>query len=128
MDAANYTDVLSIGRKIEKVRQFRRMTQTDLGEVLGISKQAVSNGAIKKIDDERLHAIAKALDVNTDAIKNLSEDVAFNIIVNTYHNHSSSVNYQFNPIEIIAQLYDERIMLYERILKEKDALIEKLMK
>ena len=35
-------DALTIGRKIEAVRRFRGITQSDLGEALGISKQAVS--------------------------------------------------------------------------------------
>jgi hypothetical protein len=51
----------------------------------------------------------------------------FNIISNTYNDHSSSVNYQFNPIEKIVELYQEKIQLYERIIKEKDELILKLL-
>lgn len=71
--------------------------------------------------------MAKTLGISADAIKNFSEEAIFNIISNTYHDHSSSVNYQFNLIEKIAQLYDEKIKMYERMLKEKDTLIEKLM-
>jgi len=44
-------------------------------------------------------SFAKALGVSADAIKNFNEDATFNIISNTYHDHSSSVNYQFNFIE-----------------------------
>ena len=80
-----------------------------------------------QIDDERLHAIAKALNVTTDAIRNFNEDATFNIIANTYNGHASSVKYEFNPVEKILQLYDEKIALYERMIKEKNELIEKLM-
>ena len=73
-------------------------------------------------------SFAKALGVSADAIKNFNEDATFNIISNTYHDHSSSVNYQFNPIEKIAELYQQKIELYERMLKEKNELIDKLMK
>ncbi len=75
-----------------------------------------------------LDKVAKALGVSADAIKNFNEDATFNIISNTYHDHSSSVNYQFNPIEKIAELYQQKIELYERMLKEKNELIDKLMK
>jgi hypothetical protein len=34
----------------------------------------------------------------------------------------------FNPIDKIVQLYDEKIALYERMLKEKNELWEKLTK
>ena len=128
MEAADHTDVLPIDRKIEKVRRLCGITQTELGSILGISKQAVSKmEQAKQMDDERLHAIAKALKLTTDSIKNFNEDAAFNIIANAYYNHASSVKYEFNPIEKILQLYDEKIALYERMLKEKNDLIEKLM-
>lgn len=128
MEATDHTDVLLIGRKIEKVRRLCGITQTELGSILGISKQAVSKmEQASQMDDERLHIIAKALNFTTDAIKNFNEGAAFNIIANTYYNHASSVKYEFNPIEKIMQLYDEKIALYERMLKEKNDLIEKLM-
>ncbi|HTN08216.1 hypothetical protein [Agriterribacter sp.] len=72
--------------------------------------------------------MANALGVSADAIRNFNEEATFNIIANTYHNHSSSVNYQLNPIEKIIELYQEKIALYERMLKEKDELIDKLVK
>ena len=128
MEAANDTSVLSIGRKIEKIRRLRGMTQTELGDLLGISKQAVSKmEQTKQIDDERINVIAKALNVCPDAIRNFNEEATFSIIANTYQDHSASVNYQFNPIEKIIELYQEKITLYERMIKEKNELIEKLM-
>jgi len=58
---------------------------------------------------------------------NFNEEATFNIISNNYHDHSSSVNYQFNPIEKIVELCQQKIELYERMLKEKNELIEKMM-
>lgn len=115
---------LAIGRKIEAVRRLRGITQSDLGEALGITKQAVSKmEQTKQMDDERLNEIAKALGVSSDAIKNFSEQTAINIISSTLHDNAGSVFYNptFNPIDKIVELY-------ERMLKEKDELIEKLMK
>jgi len=50
--------------------------------------------------------------------------ILFLIITTTI---SSSVNYQFNSIEKIVELYQQKIELYERMLKEKNELINKLM-
>jgi len=117
-------DTLAIGRKIEAVRRFRGITLTGLGEALGISKQAVSKiERTEQMDDDRLNEVAKALGVNADVIKNLSEQTAINIVSGTLHDNAGSVFYNpaFNPI-------DKVVELYERMLKEKNELIEKLMK
>lgn len=116
-------NTLTIGRKIEAVRRFRGITQTDLGVALGISKQAVSKiERTEQMDDERLNDIAKAIGVSSDTIKNFSEQTAINIVSSTLHDNAGSVFYNptFNPI-------DKVVELYERMLKEKNELIEKLM-
>ena len=52
---------LHLGKKIERLRRLRGMTQTELGQLLGITKQAVSKmEQTEKIDDERLEKIASA--------------------------------------------------------------------
>ena len=115
---------MAIGRKIEAVRRFCGIKQSDLGEALGISKQAVSKiERTEQMDDERLNEIAKALGVSADVIKNFSEQTAINIVSSTLHDNAGSVFYNpaFNPIDKIVELY-------ERMLKEKNELIEKLLK
>jgi transcriptional regulator with XRE-family HTH domain len=94
-------DILIIGKKIEAVRRFRGIIQSDLGEALGISKQAVSKiEQAKQMDDERLNEIAKALGVTADAIKNFSEQTAINIVSSTLHDNAGSIFYNptFNPL------------------------------
>ena len=61
-----------------------------------------------------------------EAIKNFDEKKAIYNIQNNYDNAANNINYQFNPIDKIVQLYDEKIALYERILKDKSDMIEKL--
>jgi len=80
------------------------------------------------LDAPTLDRVAKALGVTADANPDFNEETTFNIISNNYHDHSSSVNYQFNPLEKIVELYQQKRELYERMLKEKNELIEKLMK
>jgi len=73
------------------------------------------------IEPELLEKVAKALKVPVEAIKNFNEEAAINIIANTFTDHSAAVNYypSFNPV-------DKVVELYERMLKEKNELIEKL--
>ena len=66
------------------------------------------------------------MEVPVEAIKNFDEEKAIYNIQNNYDNAANNINYQFNPIDKIVQLYDEKIALYERILKDKSDMIEKL--
>ena len=123
-----------IGRKIGRIRELRGMKQETLAEELGISQQAVSKiEQSEQIDEDKLEQIAKVLGVTKDAISNFSEENVFNIMGNTYHDNSSSLNYEctFDPIDKVMSLYEENKKLYERLLKaeqEKIAYLEKLMK
>lgn len=71
------------------------------------------------IEPEILEKIAQTLKVPVDAIKKFDEEATFNIIANTYNDNSASVHYSFNPVDKIVELY-------ERMLKEKEELIEEL--
>jgi transcriptional regulator with XRE-family HTH domain len=114
-----------IGRKIERIRELRGMKQDTLAAALGITQQAVSKmEASENVDEERLQKVATALGVTPDAIRNFNEDAIFNNINNTFHDNSALVNYQFNPIDKIVELY-ERMLKAE---KEKNALLESLLK
>jgi transcriptional regulator with XRE-family HTH domain len=114
-----------IGRKIERIRELRGMKQDTLAAALGITQQAVSKmEASENVDDERLQKVATVLGVTADAIRNFNEDAIFNNINNTFHDNSALVNYQFNPIDKIVELY-ERMLKAER---EKNALLESILK
>ena len=59
METETYTNSSHLGRKIERIRRLRGMTQTDLGELLGVTKQAISKmEQAEKIDDEKLKQVA----------------------------------------------------------------------
>jgi len=124
----NATPKIHEGHNVKRIREILGIKQDALAIDLGLTQQAVSLLEQKEtLDALTLNRLAQALGVSADAIKNFNEDATFNIISNTYHDHSSSVNYQFNPIEKIVELYKEKIQLYERMLKEKDELIQKLL-
>ncbi|AMR33462.1 transcriptional regulator [Mucilaginibacter sp. PAMC 26640] len=125
---------LHIGRKISKIRELRGMKQETLATELGISQQAVSKiEQSADVDGEALEKISKILGVPADAIKNFNDDAVLNIISNTFTSQDTStlnaINFQpsFNPIDKIVELYNEKIVLLERLLqaeKEKNELLK----
>jgi transcriptional regulator with XRE-family HTH domain len=117
---------MHLGRKISRIRELRGMKQETLAAELGVSQQAISKlEQSEYIDDEKLEMVGKVLGVNADAIKNFSEEATVNYIANTFNGNSG--NYMnFNPIEKIVELYESKIMLFERMLKDKDEAIAKL--
>ena len=101
---------LHLGKKIERVRRLRGMTQTELGQLLGITKQAVSKmEQTEKIDDERLEKIASALGVTTDGLKEYNEETVLYNTNNFYENcgvkNAIGNNQTFNNKREIDDLY-----------------------
>jgi transcriptional regulator with XRE-family HTH domain len=114
------------GRNVKRIREILGIKQDALAMDLGLSQQAISQLEQKEaLDSEMLSKIATVLKVPVDAIKNFDEQAAINIISTTFNSHdnSTSLAYQssftFNPI-------DKIIELYERMLKDKNEMIEKL--
>jgi transcriptional regulator with XRE-family HTH domain len=113
-----------LGRKIERIRELRGFKQENLAHALGISQQAVSKmERSEAVDEERLQQVADVLGVSVEAIRHFSEEALFNNINNTFHDHSALINYQFNPIDKIVELY-ERLLKSEQ---EKVALLQSML-
>jgi len=119
-----------IGRNISRIRELKDMKQEALAQALGTSQQAVS--AIENsenVDEQKLIEVAKALGISVEAIKNFSEEAVFNIIGNTFQDHSSitsgdyNCNCTFNPLDKVVELY-ERLVQAE---KDKVEYLEKLL-
>lgn len=57
---------------------------------------------------------------------------AINIISNTFHDTQGLINYtptfNNNPIDKLITLHEEKIVLYEQMLKENDELMTRLEK
>ncbi len=127
METANYTDMLHIGRKIERVRRLRGMTQTELGEVLGISKQAVSKmEQTEQMDDERLKEVAKALGVTEEGLKKFNEETVLYNTINFYENcgvttSAVSNNHTFNNFPI-----EKTIEMFEKLLQKEREKFERV--
>ena len=123
-----------IGRKISRIRELRNMKQEFLAQELGVSQQTISNiENSENVEEETLQKIAEVLGVTAKTIQNFSEEAVFNIIGNSFHDNSASLNYQctFNPLDKLMESVEENKKLYERLLqaeKEKIAYLEKLIK
>jgi len=123
------------GRNIKRFREWFDIKQETLASELNWSQQKVSLLEQKEeIEDSVLEEVAKILKVPVDAIKKLDDERAVNVIANTFNDESFSHNIfspqgcTFNPIDKVVQLYDEKIALYERMLKDKEIMIEELKK
>ena len=126
-----------IGRNISRIRELRDMKQEALAIAIGTTQQSISiiEGS-ESVDDEKLKAIAEALGVPADVIKNFSEEAVFNIIGNTIdienNNGSSVISYgcTFNPFDKLLEATEQNTKLYERLLqaeKDKVTFLEKLL-
>ncbi|QJD95719.1 helix-turn-helix transcriptional regulator [Mucilaginibacter robiniae] len=134
MEATNPTSKTThIGRKISRIRELRGIKQETLATELGVSQQTVSRMEQSEVlEDELLEKVAKILGVPAEAIKNFSEEAVINIISSTLHHTSGLVNYNptfnFNPIDKIVELYNDKVALLERLLqaeKEKNELLSR---
>ena len=89
------TNATHIGRKIERIRRLRGMTQTDLGDLLGITKQAVSKmEQSEKIEDERIKRVADALGVTEEGLKKFTEETVL-YYTNNFYENSNADCYQY---------------------------------
>lgn len=121
------------GRNVKRFREMLGLKQEGLAMELGedwTQRRISLLEGKEEIEPALLEQVAKALKVPAEAIKHFDEEAAINIISTTFSSHDNSVltpqfaktlNYSptFNPI-------DKLVELYERMLKEKDEVIEKL--
>ncbi|STC94840.1 Helix-turn-helix domain [Elizabethkingia anophelis] len=121
------------GRNIKRFREMLGIKQDALAYELGEDWNQKKISLLEQkesVEKDILEQVAKILKVPTEAIENFDEEQAINIIANTFHDEAfignSGGTYHINPIEKIVQLHEEKIALYERMLKEKDEMIEKL--
>ena len=124
------------GRNIKRFREMLGIKQDALAYELGEDWNQKKISLLEQkesVEKDILEQVAKILKVPTEAIENFDEEQVVNIISNTVNNSdnasgNSLYNYypSFNPIDKVVELYDEKIALYERMLKEKDEMMARL--
>lgn len=124
------------GRNVKRFREMLGIKQDALAFELGEdwNQQKISLLEQKEtIDTPLLSQISEALKIPVEAIQNFDEEQAVNIISNTFTDFkdgASAINISpvFKPVDQILKLHEEKIALYERMLKEKDEMMARLEK
>jgi transcriptional regulator with XRE-family HTH domain len=121
------------GRNIKRFREMLGIKQEGLALQLGDDWNQKKISLLEQkesIEPVILQQVSSALKIPVDAFQNFDEEQAVNIIANTFDNGSilNGINQNpvFHPIDKLVQLHEEKIALYERMLKEKDEMMERL--
>jgi len=121
------------GRNVKRFREMLGLKQDALAFELGEDwhQKRVSVLETKEtIELDVLQRIADIMHLPVEAFQNFDEEQAINIISNTFDNGAilNAVNHNpiFHPIDKLVQLHEEKIALYERMLKEKDDMMQQL--
>lgn len=121
------------GRNVKRFREMLGIKQDALAFELGEdwNQQKISLLEQKEtIDTALLQQISGALKIPVEAIQNFDEEQAVNVIANTFGDNACVGNpnstFNINPLAEIKQLHEEKMALYERMLKEKDEMIARL--
>ena len=120
------------GRNVKRFRERLGIKQEALAFDLGDDWKQKKISLLEQkdiIEDSLLARISEVLKIPVEAFQNFDEEQAINIISNTFHDTKGLINYNptfnNNPIDKLIQLHEEKIALYERMLKEKDEMIVK---
>ena len=120
------------GRNVKRFREMLGIKQDALAYELGEewNQKKVSILEQKEtIDETLLERIAAVLKIPAEAIQNFDEEKAVNFISSTFNDNAVGVIVNnYNPIDQIIQLHEEKIALYERMLKEKEEMMLRLEK
>lgn len=121
------------GRNIKRFREMLGIKQDALAYELGDdwNQQKVSLLEQKEsIETPLLQQISTILKIPVEAIQNFNEEQAVNLISCTFSDNAMFNNridvFNNNPIDEIRKLHEEKIVLFERMLKEKDEMMARL--
>jgi len=121
------------GRNIKRFREMLGIKQDALAYDLGDdwNQQKISLLEQKEIiDAPLLQKISSVLKIPVEAIQNFDEEQAVNVIASTFNDNAQvgGVINNYNPVDAVLKLHEEKMALYERMLKEKDEMMVRLEK
>lgn len=129
----NTTKNIHEGRNVKRFREMLGIKQDALAFELGEdwNQQKISLLEQKQtIDTDLLQQISDTLKIPVEAFKSFNEEQAVNIISSSFDHGSvafqKNENCTINPLEEIKRLHEEKIALYERMLKEKDEMMARM--
>ncbi|OXB20207.1 transcriptional regulator [Flavobacterium tructae] len=125
------------GRNVKRFREMLNIKQEALAYDLGEDWNQKKISMLEQkdvIEDNLLKQISAVLKIPVEAFQNFDEEQAINIISNTFNIEKEAYIgnakpvFNINPIEELKKLHEEKIALYERMLKEKDEMMVRLEK
>lgn len=122
------------GRNVKRFREMLGIKQEALAFELGSDWNQKKISLLESkdtIEPALLQQISTIFKIPVEAFQNLDDEQAINIVSSTLGDHAFTFNYgtlNINPIEKIIELHEEKIALYERMLKEKDEMMARLEK
>jgi transcriptional regulator with XRE-family HTH domain len=123
------------GRNVKRFREMLNIKQEALAFDLGNDWNQKKISMLEQkdvIEDSLLKQISAVLKIPVEAFQNFDEEQAVNLISCNFSDNAMFNNrievFNNNPIAEIKKLHEEKIALYERMLKEKDEMMEKLEK
>jgi transcriptional regulator with XRE-family HTH domain len=123
------------GRNVKRFREMLGIKQEALAFDLGNDWNQKKISMLEQkdvIEDDILNQISNSLKIPVEAFQNFDEEQAINIISNTFGDNACVGNpnstFNFNPVEELKKLHEEKIALFERMLKEKDEMMTRLEK
>ncbi len=125
------------GRNVKRFREMLNIKQEALAYDLGEDWNQKKISMLEQkdvIEDSLLKQISAVLKIPVEAFQNFDEEQAVNIISNTFNIEKDAYVgnakpvFNINPLEELKKLHEEKIALYERMLKEKDEMMVRLEK
>ena len=123
------------GRNVKRFREMLGIKQEALAFDLGNDWNQKKISMLEQkdvIEDDILKQISNSLKIPVEAFQNFDEEQAVNLISCNFSDNAMFNNrieiFNNNPIEDIKKLHEEKIALFERMLKEKDEMMARLEK
>lgn len=123
------------GRNVKRFREMLGIKQEALAFDLGADWNQKKISMLEQkdiIEADMLRQISNALKIPVEAFQNFDEEQAVNLISCNFSDNAMFNNrievFNNNPIEHLVKLHEEKIALYERMLKEKDEMMVRLEK
>ena len=127
--ATDSNEKIHQGRNVKRFREMLGIKQEALAYELGDDWNQKKISLLEQkesIEEDLLEQVAKVLKVPVEAIKNFDEEKAIFNIQNNYDNATHNVNFQFNPLEKIVELYEalvksekEKVEILQRLLDQR---------
>ncbi len=125
------------GRNVKRFREMLNIKQEALAFDLGEDWNQKKISMLEQkdvIEESLLKQISAVLKIPVEAFQSFDEEHAVNIISNTFNIEKDAYignakpTFNINPLEELKKLHEEKIALYERMLKEKDEMMARLEK